>query len=278
MFNSGYKIATVWGIPIRIHISLIIMLLLFARDFGFVTGTLLGLGLAGSIVLHELGHSIVAIRKGCRVRDITLMFIGGAAQMERMPTRPLDEFLMAIAGPAVSLVLGTAGLLAGGYLPLAPLPQVRPLNAVQLLGLINLVLVAFNLLPAFPMDGGRVFRALLSKKMGRVRATFIAARVGKIMAVIFGIYGFFSTPTRWILVAVGFFVFIAAGNEYRMVRMQEAARQGGRGPREAPGPDENGDAGDDQVIISPPPYRRGPASKADVRSENERNRFTGPFG
>jgi Zn-dependent protease len=271
MFRSGYKIATILGIPIRIHISLMVMLLFFVRDFSLVWGVVLGLGLAASIVLHELGHSIVAIRKGCRVREITLMFIGGAAQMERIPTRPMDEFLMAVAGPTVSLVLGFALIFLGGRLPLPHLPQV-PINALQLLGYINFALVVFNLLPAFPMDGGRVFRALLTRKMGRLRATFVASRVGKFMAVMFGIYGFFATPTRWILVAIAFFIYIAAGNEYRMVQMQEAVRQaGGQAPPSRGGFDPVLE--DEDVVVGPPPYRRGPASRTPVHSSDEDTPF-----
>ncbi|MBN1557206.1 MAG: site-2 protease family protein [Lentisphaerae bacterium] len=285
MFGSSYRIATVWGIPIKIHMSLILLLLFFALTMGVSGGPgailvllVIEFGVFASIALHELGHSFVALRKGTRVREITLMFIGGAAQMEDIPARPRDEFQLAIAGPAVSVVLGLLLWFGGGALPLAradwPVPIVRAgpvqANIVQFIGLINLGLALFNLLPSFPMDGGRLFRALLAHRMGRLRATYIAARVGKVMAVIFGLYGFFSAPTRWLLVAIAFFIYIAAGNEYRMVRMQEAARRarggfhgmfGGYG-------DEDG-GGDDggRVSVSPPPYERGRGSHVDLYTE-----------
>jgi len=264
--RSSYRIGNVFGIPIRVHISLLIMVLFLVLDFGVLNGLLIELGLASSIVLHELGHSLVAIHKGCRVRGITLMVIGGAAQMERIPTRPLDEFLMAVAGPLVSLALGLLGFFGGGYLPL---PEVRPypVNVVQFVGLINLGLTFFNLLPSFPMDGGRVLRALLTPRMGRLKATFVAARLGRIMAICFGLYAFLSRPTKWILVAIAIFVYIMAGNEYRFVEMQERARGfGGFDPR---ADDAWDGGGNDKVTVGPPPYSRGRKSKSEIRSAED---------
>lgn len=269
--RSSYRIATAFGIPIRVHISLLIMVLFLIMDFGLIMGLLIEIGLAASIVLHELGHSLVAIRKGCRVRQITLMVIGGAAQMERIPTRPLDEFLMAIAGPAVSLALGLAGFFLGGRVPL-PQMYPYPVNILQFLGLINLGLTFFNLLPSFPMDGGRVLRALLTPRMGRLKATFIAARLGKIMAICFGLYAFLSRPTKWILVAIAIFVYIAAGNEYRFVEMQERARGFGGFSPDDDDPTEGG-AGDDQVSIGPPPYESKRKSRSEIHPVDD-----DPFG
>jgi Zn-dependent protease len=264
MFGSAYRIATVAGIPIRIHISLLLIVLILGLRFGWVSGTLLGVALVLSIVLHELGHSAVAIRSGCRVRSITLLCIGGAAQMEEIPSRPRAELLMAVAGPAVSLVLGLSVLMLGLRLP--GLPEVRgtPLNLVELIGVVNLGLVAFNLLPAFPMDGGRVLRAALTPRLGRLKATFIAARVGKIIAVLFGVRGFFTYD--WILVVIAFFVFTAASNEYNIVRMQEAAK---RGRRVWPGFEEvfGGEHAGDQAVIGPPPFKRGRGARADIYTE-----------
>jgi Zn-dependent protease len=279
--QTSYTIAKVWGIPIKLHISLLLIVLFLMDDFGFMGGLLMEIGLAVSIVLHELGHSLVAIRKGCRVREITLMCIGGAAQIERLPTKPLDEFLMAIAGPAVSLLLGFAGVFGGAYLPLPPF--IEPLNIIQVIGLVNFALVIFNLLPSFPMDGGRIVRAMLTPKLGRLRATFIAARIGKIMAVLFGFYGVFRW--HWILVFIAFFVYTAAGREYRMVRMQEAAKQqGGFGfdpfrfsPFGPPPFEETPPDNDDKVIVSPPPYAKGPDSRVDIHSSDDDNPFRSLF-
>jgi Zn-dependent protease len=241
--------------------------------FGLVTGLLVELGFAVSIVLHELGHSLVAIRKGCRVRSITLTFIGGAAQMERIPTRPLDELVMAAAGPAVSVALGMALILTGARVPLGDVYPPMGLNILQFLGTVNIGLAVFNLIPSFPMDGGRILRSLLARRMGRLRATFIAARLGRIIAVFFGLSGYFGIqgviPARdWGLIAIAFFVFIAAGNEYRMVRMQEAARSGFN-PFGVPFPGSGraSELDSDDVVVSPPPYENGKEQRTEVRRD-----------
>jgi len=268
MFSASCRVATVAGIPIHVHVSLLLMMLIIAVNLGSLTGGIvLGAGLAVSIVLHELGHSLVALRMGCRVRQITLMCIGGAAQMEELPTRPRDEFLMAVAGPAVSLLLGAGGIYAGTRLSGLPPFASTGLNLLTLLGAMNIGLVIFNLLPSFPMDGGRVLRAVLTPRLGRLRATFVAARIGRVMAVLFGIYGFFHE--HWFLVLIAFFIFIIAGKEYEMVKWQEAVRHGDRaGPGFAHLCGE-GNA-DGQAVISPPPYgRRRRTVRADVYSERE---------
>jgi len=258
MFAASYKIATVWGIPIKLHISLLIMVLLFARYFGWGMAILMEAGLAISIVLHELGHSIVAIKKGCRVSEITLMCIGGAAQMEQIPTRPRDEFLMAAAGPAVSLVLGL--LLTFVIGPLVPVPVVPfyDVGLLTVLGVVNLVLVVFNLAPAFPMDGGRILRALLTPRLGRLKATRVASRLGQVIILLWGLYGFIDG--NWLLVAVAFFVFIAAGNEYRLVELQERVRH--NAGRAATRPATLAETTiNDEVSVGPAPYdARGQAT------------------
>ncbi|MDD4869077.1 MAG: site-2 protease family protein [Kiritimatiellae bacterium] len=285
MFNSSYRITRIWGIPIKVHISLIILLILLVQDYGIVYGMLVALGLLVSIVLHELGHSIVAIKKGCRVREITLMFMGGAAQMDQIPTKPLDEFLMALAGPAVSFAIGAGGLFGGNYFhfPIMMMIGNFKINIIHYIGIINLVLVVFNLLPAFPMDGGRILRAMLTPKLGRLKATFYAARLGKIMAILFGLLGLFSRPVNFILIVIAVFIYTAAGNEYRMVQMQEAAKTYGFGGGGWPPfgtfwssnvPDEP----EDKVIISPPPYKDGPDSEADLRTFRKKNPFSDLFG
>lgn len=276
MFTSSYRIARVWGIPIKLDISLIALLVMLSFNFGLWGGLAMAVGLLTSIVLHELGHSIVAIHKGCRVREITLMFMGGAAQMERIPTRPLDEFLMALAGPAVSFLLGGLCLWGGSYVPLRILRHfVGDLNIVQWIGVVNWGLVVFNLLPAFPMDGGRILRSALTPKFGRLRATAIAARLGKIMAVLFGIFGL--TQENWILVVIAFFVFISAGNEYRMVEMQEADRRHGFGGWSSFGGGSRSESDDDRVVISPPPYDDGPDTETDIRQDDEQDPFRNIF-
>jgi Zn-dependent protease len=297
MFDASYKIARVWGIPIKIHISLIVLFVLLAFGAQQAGGPMAILEVLGlevlvftSIALHELGHSFVAIRKGCRVREITLLFIGGAAQMEEIPKKPLDEFQMAIAGPAVSLLLCVGFWEVGRLIPLErtywPFPFWPRLhilcNLVQFVGVINLSLAVFNLLPSFPMDGGRVLRAVLTTKLGRLRATYVAARVGRVLAIVFGISAVLL-KLNWVLLVIAFFIFTAAGNEYRMVKMQEEAKQ--RGGFNLwppfygePPPLPRDDAGGSQVIISPPPYEKGPKRKTDIHSADEDDPFRDMFG
>ena len=289
MFGSSYRIMTIWGIPIKIHISLIALLVVVGLYMILSEGAMalalllyLLVAIFTSVALHELGHSLVAIRKGCRVREITLMFIGGAAQMDEVPSRPRDEFQMAVAGPAVSIVLGLLSWFVGGALPLEdsllPVPffgVLVPCNIAQLPGLINFGLAGFNLLPAFPMDGGRVLRALLTRKLGRLRATFIAARLGKILAILFGVHSFLSG--NLVLAAIAFFVYTLAGKEYSMVEMQERARRGVSCPPRF-GEWVTDDADEDEVIVSPPPYKDAPDAKASVRPSRKPNPFGGLFG
>jgi Zn-dependent protease len=266
----------VWGIPIKLHISLLLFLpYLVSRFNGLIPGLVMEFGLLLSIVLHELGHSLVAIRKGCRVREILLLPIGGAAQMERIPTRPRDEFLMAVAGPCVSVVLGAVGIYSGWRLLSNGWRSTGEM--ILVLGVINGILAVFNLVPAFPMDGGRVLRSALTPKLGRLRATFIAARIGKILSVMFGLYNVMKPNPNWFMVVIAVFIYIAAGNEYRYVELQERARRRGATWPPPPGPPPDvptwEDVDDDEhAIISPPPYEQGPPQQADVEEER-RNPF-----
>jgi Zn-dependent protease len=263
VFGPAYRVATLWGIPIRVHFTLILALPLMLWDLGALYGALVAVGLFSGIVLHELGHSLVAMRKGCRVREILLLPIGGAARMENLPRRPLDELRMAVAGPLVSLALLLVLVVGGAYLPLRPVialdhEGVLRLNVVQFIGFANGVLALFNLLPAFPMDGGRVLRALLSPRFGRLRATRIAARTGRFLAVVLGAYALCHIRDRAMLLFIAIFIYWAAGAEYRLVRIQEMWRQAagwGLAPED----------GGDRVIVMPPPYRRGPAQEVPLR-------------
>ena len=272
MMKTTYRLATVWGIPIQLHISLLIPLVYFYFGLRALPGVgpvgALGLVLViavfvfTSIALHELGHSFVAIRKGCRVSDITLMFMGGVAKMESMPRRPRDELLMAIAGPAVSIVLGALSILAGIGLAVAHLGLAAFI--AWGVGYWNFFLAGFNLIPAFPMDGGRVLRALLTPKLGRLKATYIASRVGRVLAVCLGIAGFVSNNGNFVLVAIAFFVYFAAGREYKIVRLQEMARHAGFG---AWNPQDGPPRGDEDIaMIGPPPYAESRGEDQQVQS------------
>jgi Zn-dependent protease len=234
MIKRSYKLTTVMGIPVRVHITLVILLIIAAFQYG-IWGVLYMAGLFASVALHELGHSWVAIRKGCRVREIMLLPIGGVAKMTSLPTKPMDEFLVAIAGPLTSLALsGIFMLLSGtGFLMMF---------FASLAG-INLMLGLFNLLPSFPMDGGRIFRAFMTPRIGRLKATELAARIGRIMAVAGGIFGLFHG--NWILVLVAVFIYQAAGAEYRAVYMQQMSQDWFTAGQQ-----------DADVEVSPPPYAR----------------------
>ncbi|MFZ5472158.1 MAG: M50 family metallopeptidase [Myxococcota bacterium] len=236
--GGAFKLATIRGIPIRIHFSFLLVLpflaLLFGRVFSAaaqaarvppeqLTGSpwLWGLGLAVSLFLavlvHELAHALYAIKKGGKVTDITLLMIGGVSRISELPQRSKHEGLMALAGPLTSLLLG--GVFLGLYALLAE-ANFNLRFAFFYLGQLNLFLGAFNLLPAFPMDGGRILRSALTGKLGRVRATRVAGMFGKGFALLFGIFGLLSFNI--ILLLIAFFVYMGAEAETRQVLMEAA--------------------------------------------------------
>lgn len=231
MLKRSYQITRVMGIPIRVHITLIILLLYVAFRYG-MSGILIAVGVFASVALHELGHSWVAIRKGCRVVEIMLMPIGGVAKMTSMPSRPMDEVLIAAAGPLVSLTLAVLFWL------ITSLQIFTGLFIV--LTRINLMLCLFNLLPAFPMDGGRILRAWMTPRLGRLKATALAVKAGRLLAIAGGIFGLFQGD--FFLILIAFFIYNAAGSEYRAVYAQQAAD-------EWSAPEQQAD-----VYVSPPPY------------------------
>lgn len=225
----SWQVARVAGIPIRIHATFILFLVfvfvLLARGqsparaaewVGFF------LALFACVVLHELGHALTARRYGVRTRDITLLPIGGVARLERIPEKPSQEIAVALAGPAVNV--GIAALLlpilvASGEVHTLETPAALQENFVAKLLVYNLILAIFNLIPAFPMDGGRVLRALLAVRLDYVRATQIAANVGQGIALLFGLLGLFGSP---VLLFIALFVFIGAGQEASAVQMRSA--------------------------------------------------------
>jgi stage IV sporulation protein FB len=257
MFRNGYEIGRVFGVPIRLDASLIILALVYAVQARSLTiGVIFTVVLMASVALHELGHTYTALKFGCRVRDITLMLIGGRASLLDMPREPWKEFVLAASGPLVSAVLW----LGGRQLFLAT--GARSLTGLMLyyLSMVNMWLLLFNLLPAFPMDGGRMLRALLARRMGRLRATFIASRIGRLAAVLMGLWGLFHRFDIFLML-IAVYIYQAAGAEYRMVQAESGMGGGGFffGGAEPPP--------DDQVIISPPPYRRG-RDVADIFKEH----------
>ena len=229
MFRS-IRIGSLAGVDIFVHWTFLLLLGFFLLS-GLATGqglaaALAGVGfvmvLFGCVVLHELGHAMAARRYGVSTRDITLLPIGGLARLERMPEKPSEELVVALAGPAVNVVI--AGVLAAILWPFGGVEGIVSGESIlHSLLRVNLLLVAFNLLPAFPMDGGRVLRSLLAMRMEYVRATDIAARVGQVMAVLFALMGLLVLQNPF-LVLVGVFVFFAAGAEAYQARRRSVAQ------------------------------------------------------
>lgn len=227
----SWRIGRIAGIDVYLHATFLILLAWVgiahylahsdireaARGVAFI------LTLFGVVVLHELGHALAARRYGIRTRDITLLPIGGVARLERIPDKPSQELVVALAGPAVNVVL------AGGlYLLILLIDEMENMTQVPQIGgsflnelmWANVLLAVFNMLPAFPMDGGRVLRALLATRMPHVQATQIAAAVGQAMALLFGFLGLLAGMPLLIFVAL--FVWLAAAQESSMVQMRSA--------------------------------------------------------
>jgi Zn-dependent protease/CBS domain-containing protein len=224
------KIGTFAGIGVYLHwtfallIGWIFMIHLAAGKTAWesLAGVGFILALFGCVVLHEFGHALTARRYGVKTRDITLLPIGGVARLERIPEKPMEEFWVAVAGPAVNVVIAALlflVLLAMGGVNLAPGAQGFEGGFLVQLMWVNLFIVAFNMLPAFPMDGGRVLRALLAIRMGRQRATVIAANIGQAMAILFGAVGFFINP---LLIFIAVMVYLGAQAESSQVGIQSA--------------------------------------------------------
>lgn len=233
--KGSIRLVRVAGIDIKLHFTFPLILVLGAMQWvsphglpGAVFGVLLMLGLFTCVVLHELGHAVVAQRLGIPVREIVLLPIGGVALLSRNPRRPAHELLIAVAGPLVNVVLATilyfviglrGGLALQGEALLAPGASPSLGTALTWLLVANVALVLFNLVPAFPMDGGRMLRAVLAMAMGFTRATRVATAVGQILAVVFGIFAIMGGQPMLALIAV--FVFLGAGGE----RAAEEARE-----------------------------------------------------
>jgi Zn-dependent protease len=223
----SWRIGRLAGIGIYVHATFF-LLILFILFVNWQQGKSLATALAGvffilvifgCIVLHELGHALAARHYGIQTRDITLLPIGGLARLERMPDVPIQELWVALAGPAVNAVI--AGVLLGFDLAAGIHPDLATFrwsggSFLNKLMVVNFWLLAFNLIPAFPMDGGRVLRALLARRMEYTRATHTAARVGQGIAYLFGLVGLFTDP---FLLFIALFVWMGAEQEAAMTQM-----------------------------------------------------------
>jgi Zn-dependent protease len=215
MFPS-FRLGTLFGFPIRVNLSFILLLGLVLLTVGGPQGLAIVLMAAGSVLLHELGHSLMARHLGIPVASIELHFFGGAARMG-MPRSPGDEIAVAAAGPAVSFAL--AGLGHG----LAALTGVQ---ALALFGWVNLLLAVFNLLPAFPSDGGRILRAWLARRRGMVAATELAVNIGRVACVALAVAGLLLPSLQMILVAIVLWLMGSAERRAARVRGDQGAWRG----------------------------------------------------
>ncbi len=228
----SFKLGTVAGTEVRIHVTFFILLAFVA-----VQGMGGGQGMAGAmnavlfvsaaflcVLLHEFGHVFAARGYGIRTPDITLLPIGGVARLERMPEKPLHELVVAICGPLVNVVIAAAisTFLGFGMVMNSDLHFEQGGRFWEQLMVWNLMMVAFNLIPAFPMDGGRIFRAVLGFFVDFERATRWAAGLGQAIAVVAGLWMLMSGHASPVLILIAFFVFMAAGQEANAVSQRQA--------------------------------------------------------
>lgn len=249
MNRMSWKLGRVSGIDVFLHPTFLLLLAFVGLRSGGMGSIFLVSAVFGCVLLHELGHALAARRFGIETEDITLYPIGGVARLRRMPRAPGAELLIALAGPAVNVLIVLA-LVATRSLGLTD-----PVGSSSVLGAfrddliaMNLGLALFNLIPAFPMDGGRVLRALLSGWIGRARATLIAAGIGRALALLFGFYCLLHGELMPAFMAG--FIYLAAGHELASVLDEEHAASAGR-PRHR----HRDDATSDGIWTAPPGFR-----------------------
>jgi len=225
-----WKLGTFAGIDVFIHATFLLLIgwigyshwLEYGSWAKVAEGILFILALFLCVVLHEYGHALTARKYGVKTRDITLYPIGGVARLERMPDKPIEELWVALMGPAVNVVIAAVLFaylfVTNGLVPMDQLTVASGSFLARLMA-VNISLVLFNLIPAFPMDGGRVLRALLAMRMDYVRATQVAANIGQGLAFLLGLIGLFNNP---FLLFIAFFVWIGASQEASMVQMRNS--------------------------------------------------------
>jgi Zn-dependent protease/CBS domain-containing protein len=237
LMGGSFKIGRFSGIDVKVHWTFLLLVAFFAFLGYQSSGSLLGaltptaviVALFICVLLHEFGHSLVAQRLGIEIHSITLLPIGGVSNLESLPEKPSDEIKITLAGPLVNVVLAPiffgVGLLLGAE-PRMPTDLFSGIGSVGqfffYLGYLNVVLALFNLIPAFPLDGGRVLRGVLATGLGALRATEIASRVGQLFAFAFFLIGLLGGNI--LLALIGVFIFFGANGEAQMVRQRELTR------------------------------------------------------
>lgn len=245
MIKSRYRLCELFGIPIYVDISFAILLLIFVTSGGSLFfGVSTALVLAISVVLHELGHSLTARAFGYPTRDITISLLGGCASLIALPRKAYQELLTALAGPLVSFLL--AGLVVLLDVFGVPVENAYLRGVLQYVFFLNLMLGAFNLLPGFPMDGGRIFRSVMRAFTTKAKATFIAMWVGRVFAAILALKGVHSifTGGSWgfVTILIAYMIWREGYREYLIARSEENF---GSWTQD-----------DFNARVSPPPYER----------------------
>lgn len=243
---GGWTLGVAHGIPVRLHWSMPLLALILFPDLGWLVLPLLGV-LMAAVFLHELGHAVVAQDLGFRVDQILLTPLGGVALIRAQEFNPADEMRIAVAGPLVSLVLALVGIAAGWTFEAFRWHDAAD-YAWMGLAVPNASLFLFNLLPAFPMDGGRMLRAVLTPRKGRMEATRLAAGLGRGLALVFGAAALLVLHNLR-LTALAVFIHVLAGAEWRALQRRRALA--GLFPGADPSP---GDLSGDDWVVSPPPY------------------------
>ena len=245
MLRGKYHVCDAFGIPIYINLSFIFLLLLFVMDFGsFTFGVAAALVLAISVTLHELGHALTARAFGYRTRDITLSLLGGCASLIALPRKAWQEFVTALAGPLVSFAISGAVFLLDVFEVSVTNMWLRHVLAYTFW--MNIVLGTFNLLPGFPMDGGRIFRSFMCVFLTRAKATLVAMWVGRAFAILLGLRGLHSIVTNgpwgFVSILIAWMIWQEGWREYQMALAEDDFRRWTQDDFEA--------------RVSPPPYDR----------------------
>ncbi len=251
LFNNRFRLCELFGIPVYVDMSFAFLLLMFAiTDASLVLGVTEALLLAVSVIAHEFGHSLTARAFGYRTTDITISLLGGCASLISLPRKAWQELLTAVAGPLVSFALSVLGFFCIFYIP----TDNGWLRFVfWYLAWMNLMLGAFNLLPGFPMDGGRIFRSVLRAFLSRPKATLVAMWVGRAFAILLGISGLHAmfTGAGWgfVRVLIAYMIWTEGYREYQLALMES-----------------NWEYRDYRARVSPPPYG-GDGDEVDVTRE-----------